>query len=149
MTFILLGFLFIYLIDNKKLRIVLCCFLPAFIILPVFFKPENTEQTAFYAAMILVCAAPLIEKAAAAASCRLQYGIKHTIAPESAAGTAEQEEDVLDNKKKWHLIIAGYIIFILFAVFSCIAIFRLNSKINSMYEITQDLKDQIQTTQEK
>ena len=135
MTFILLGFLFLYMLNNKKIRIVLCCFLPALLVLPAFFKTDSMEMTAFYAGLILICASPLAEKL-----------ISKIKLPEHNAGSAVQgtEDDILDNKKKWRLIVAGYIIFILFAVFACAAIFTLNSKLNSLYKCTQNLQQQVE-----
>ena len=141
MTFILLGFLFIYLLDNKKLKTVLCCLLPVILIMPAVFKPDSAERAAFYAGMLLVCASPGLERAASYIKFPQQIRT-------SAVRQEIPEEDLLDNKKKWHMIIAGYVVFILFAVFACVSIFRLNAKINSMYEITQDLRQQVETMTE-
>lgn len=136
MTFILLGFLFLYLLNNKKIKVVFCCLLPAMVILPAFFKPDTIEEIAFFAGMMLICVSPLAEKLTSYIRLPERKYNCHTI---------ETEDDLLDNKKKWRMIIAGYVIFILFAIFACVAIFRLNAKINSMYEITQDLKQQVET----
>lgn len=138
MTFILLGFLFLYLSDNKKIKVVLCCLLPVVLILPAFFRPDSgysMEMVAFYAGMLCICFSPIMEKIFS----RVRLPERRQV-----SGTSGMEDDILDNKKKWHLIVAGYIIFVLFAIFACVAIFRLNAKINSMYEITQDLKQQIE-----
>ena len=122
-------------LNNKKIRIVLCCLLPALLVLPAFFKTDSMEMTAFYAGLILICFSPLIEKLFS--KIRLPEG-------HAAAVSGETEDDILDNKKKWRLIIAGYIIFVLFAIFACISIFTLNSKLNSLYECTQNLQQQVE-----
>ena len=50
----------------------------------------------------------------------------------------------MDNKTKWRLILAGYAVFILFALFAVISIIRLNAKINTLYGFTQDLDQRIE-----
>ena len=54
----------------------------------------------------------------------------------------------MDNKTKWRMIIAGYVIFILFALFTIVAVIRLNSKINTLYGFTQDLDQRIEDVSE-
>ncbi len=46
---------------------------------------------------------------------------------------AGAEEDLLDNKKKWRLLITGYVIFAIYLLVSIGAIFTLNRKINTLY----------------
>ena len=58
----------------------------------------------------------------------------------------EEEDDILDNKKKWKLIIAGYIIFALVSVFSLISVFTLNNKINTLYKSVQELESRVVST---
>ncbi len=62
----------------------------------------------------------------------------------NVAAEENAEDDIVDNKTKWRLIIAGYAVFILFAVFSIISIIRLNAKINTLYGFTQDLEQRIE-----
>ncbi len=56
----------------------------------------------------------------------------------------ETGEDLLDNKKKWRILIVGYCIFVLFMVFAAISIFTLNQKINNLSDITGELKVTVQ-----
>ncbi len=57
-----------------------------------------------------------------------------------------EEDDILDNKKKWKLIIAGYIIFAIVSVFSLISVFTLNHKINTLYKSVQELESRVVST---
>ncbi|MCR5526101.1 MAG: hypothetical protein K6F39_01795 [Lachnospiraceae bacterium] len=57
------------------------------------------------------------------------------------------EDDILNNKTKWRMIVIGYVIFILFAVFSIVSIFTLNSKINTLYGSVQNLEETVQEMQ--
>lgn len=52
----------------------------------------------------------------------------------------EEEDEILNNKTKWRIILAGYIVFALIAVFSIISIFTLNHKINTLYNSVQELE---------
>ena len=51
----------------------------------------------------------------------------------------------MDNRQKWRLIIAGYVIFILFAVAMIVSIVKLNAKINTIYGFSQDLDKRIES----
>ena len=53
-----------------------------------------------------------------------------------------EEDDILDNKTKWKVLIAGYIVFALVAVFSLLSIFTLNKKINTLYNSVQRLESE-------
>ena len=53
------------------------------------------------------------------------------------------EEDLLDNKKKWRIIVAGYVFFIVVAIFSFVALFTLNRKINTLYGSIQYMEERI------
>ncbi len=131
MTLILLACLGLYLLDNRKIKIALTCLLPAFVILPAFFRVERLQGFSFYAGMILICAAPVLEK--------ILEGISVPEKNRETVPAAETgEEDILDNRKKWRMLIAGYILFALFAVFAVVSIIRLNSKINSIYDFSRN-----------
>ncbi len=54
-----------------------------------------------------------------------------------------EEDDILDNKLKWKVLVAGYIVFALVAVFSVISVFTLNNKINTLYHSVQELESEI------
>lgn len=54
----------------------------------------------------------------------------------------EEEDGIVDNKTKWRVLIAGYILFALIAVFSLLSIFTLNNKINSLYTSVQRLESE-------
>ena len=54
-----------------------------------------------------------------------------------------EEEDELTAKGRWKLIIAGYVILILFAVFSTVSIFTLNQKINTLYGSVRSLEETV------
>ena len=66
----------------------------------------------------------------------------HTV---EAAGT---EEDLLDNRKKWKILITGYIIFAIYAVVSIGAIFTLNRKINTLYGSITSMEKSMQEMQD-
>ena len=55
----------------------------------------------------------------------------------------EEEDEILDNKTKWRVLIAGYILFALIAVFSLLSIFTLNKKINTLYTSVQRLESEV------
>lgn len=54
-----------------------------------------------------------------------------------------EEEDDLTAKGKWRIIIAGYLILILFAVFASISIYTLNQKINTLYGSVRSLEETV------
>ncbi len=53
----------------------------------------------------------------------------------------DEEEDILDNKTKWKIIIIGYFIFAMVTVFSVASVITLNDKINTLYESVQRLEE--------
>ena len=55
----------------------------------------------------------------------------------------EEEDGIVDNKTKWRVLIAGYILFALIAVFSLLSIFTLNQKINTLYTSVQRLESEV------
>ena len=57
------------------------------------------------------------------------------------------EDDILNNKTKWRMIVIGYVVFILFAIFAVVSIFTLNSKINTLYGSVQNLEETVQEMQ--
>ena len=63
--------------------------------------------------------------------------------------TAElEEDDDLTGKGKWRLIIVGYLIFILFAVFAAVSIYTLNQKINTLYGSVKNLEETVEELQQ-
>ncbi len=54
-----------------------------------------------------------------------------------------EEDDILDNRTKWKVLVAGYIVFALIAVFSVVSVFTLNSKINTLYHSVQELESTV------
>ena len=65
----------------------------------------------------------------------------------SSQNISYEEDDILNNKSKWRLIVASYVIFVLFAVFSFVSIFTLNKKINTLYGSIQNLEETVQEMQ--
>ena len=53
---------------------------------------------------------------------------------------AGEDDDILNNKTKWKLIVAGYIFFALVSIFSVVSVFTLNNKINTLYKSVQELE---------
>ena len=64
-------------------------------------------------------------------------------------GATGTEEDLLDNRKKWKILITGYIIFAIYAVVSIGAIFTLNRKINTLYGSITSMEKSMQEMQDK
>ena len=58
---------------------------------------------------------------------------------------ASAEEDILDNKTKWRMIVTGYVIFALVTLFLIISVFTLNRKINTLYGSIQDMENRVNT----
>lgn len=56
-----------------------------------------------------------------------------------------EEDDILNNKNRWRIIVAGYIVFILVTVFLIISMITLNNKINTLYRSVQDMEYRINT----
>ena len=59
------------------------------------------------------------------------------------------EEDILDNKSKWRMLIIGYCIFILFMIFAAISIVTLNTKLNNLSAATGDIVDRLTVLENK
>lgn len=66
---------------------------------------------------------------------------------DTSSNRDNEEDDILSNKTKWRLIISGYVIFILFAIFAMVSIFTLNKKINTLYGSIQNLEETVQEMQ--
>ena len=140
MTFLLAGLLVLYLSDKKAFRITEVCLLPAFLILPAFFKLKTTEGLCFYAGLIIIGAAPLIEFLCGKLAPQLSRMKKAA----TDGGTAE---DIVDNKKKWMLIKTGFAAALILALILFAAVLTLNSKINSMYRFTTEQQNTIEEQQ--
>ena len=125
MTLALLGLLALFLMDRKETRILLCCLLPAFLALPAFFKTGGLQDAAFLSGAVLLCASPVLEWAS---------GRIGTVCPKEG----EEDIDILSQKGKWRLILAGYAVIILFMIFAIFSILRLNSKLNSLHDFSQN-----------
>lgn len=134
----MLGGFALFLINKKWSRIALVCLVPVCGVLAYFTAGERINMLAACIGMAIIAAAPLIEKICGAVLARLNAN------EDSAEECGQTEDDILDNKTKWRLIIAGYAVFILFAIVSMISIIRLNAKINTLYGFTQDLDQRIE-----
>ena len=155
LTFVLIAVFLLYLLDNRKLKLVLLCLLPAFIILPAFFRMKTLGGWAFYTGLMLIGLSPVLEGLFSKLESKLlilrRKGI-HDRGPEKkdvmiAEGSEGPEEDILDNKKKWRLIVSGYVIFIVFALLSTGAFFTLNMKINNIYEFSNSQQEILEQQQ--
>ena len=144
MTYVLIAAFILFLVDNRKIKIILLCFLPAFMILPAFFRMRSLSGWAFYTGLILIGLSPVIEIISDRINIRKPEFVKNEIIKEPQ----ETGEDILDNKKKWRIIVSGYVIFILFALLSMAAMFRLNVKINNIYEFSNSQQEKIEQQQE-
>ena len=140
MTLLLAGLLVLYLFDKKAVRIIEVCLLPAFVILPAFFKLKTTEGLCFYAGLIIIGAAPLIELAFRKLAPHFSF-VKKPAQQEAAA------EDIVDNKKKWMLIKTGFAAALILVLILFAAVLTLNSKINSMYRFTTEQQNTIEEQQ--
>ena len=54
-----------------------------------------------------------------------------------------EEDDILNNKTKWRIILTGYIIFGIITIFSLISVFTLNNKINTLYHSVQSMEEKL------
>ncbi len=135
------GGLALFLINKKWTRVVLVCLTPVCIILAYLGGGSTLAISAVLIGMLAVAGAPLIEGAVNWLDSRIDVF--------EDDGTGTLEDDILDNKKKWRLIVAGYVIFILFAIISIASIIRLNAKINTLYGFTQDLEQRIEEVGDK
>lgn len=59
-----------------------------------------------------------------------------------------EEDDILDNKTKWRMILIGYIVFGVVAVFSLISVFTLNNKINTLYNSIQTMEEKLNSMEQ-
>ncbi len=142
MTLLLAGLLVLYLFDKKAVRIIEVCLLPAFVILPAFFKLKTTEGLCFYAGLIIIGAAPLIELVCRKLEPHFSF-VKKTAQQETGAAA----EDIVDNKKKWMLIKTGFAAALILVLILFAAVLTLNSKINSMYRFTTEQQNTIEEQQ--
>ncbi|MCR5627475.1 MAG: hypothetical protein K6F99_09155 [Lachnospiraceae bacterium] len=99
-------------------------------------------------ALILVLTASVHEKGTAILIARVRTWIdknKASLTKDAMKVTevTGQEEDILDNKKKWRIIIAMFCVMIILMIFSVISIFTLNKKINSLSVTTVELQKQV------
>ena len=143
MTFVLIAAFILFLTDNKKVKTAFMCLLPAFVLLPAFLRMSSISARACFAGLIIIGASPHLEKVLGLIKLKKPDFLTKPASDEGAAGA----EDILDNKKKWRLIVAGYVIFILFAAFSVMAMFRLNTKINNIYEFSNSQQETIDEQQ--
>ena len=131
---LMLGGLGLFIVNWKWTRIALACLIPVVILVSYFGGADVMSICASAVGVAVLAAAPVLEALAA------------RLLPEDDEVPADgsTEDDILDNKKKWRIIVAGYVFFILFALFSVAAIIRLNAKINTIYGFTQDLDKRIE-----
>ena len=140
MACLMLPALALFLIDRKWSRVILLAVGAAALtacMISVISGVLNGEMpglsaVAFYAGMILIGASPIVRRDAA-----------ENTGCEDISGSTE--DDIVNNKQKWRLIIAGYVIFILFAVAMIVSIVKLNAKINTIYGFSQDLDKRIES----
>ena len=134
---IMLGGFTLFLINKKWSRAALVCLVPVCFIAAYFTAGERINMYAACTGITMIAASPLIERIFLAAKERLT-------ARDNVDETVPAEDDIVDNKTKWRLIVAGYAVFILFAVFAVVSIIRLNAKINTLYGFTQELEQRIE-----
>ncbi len=64
--------------------------------------------------------------------------------PGTGAGQEVFEgDDILDNKTKWRIIVAGFVLLALVAVFSLISVYTLNKKINTLYDSVRNMEEDV------
>jgi peptidoglycan/LPS O-acetylase OafA/YrhL len=137
MAYLMLPALALFLIDRKWSRVILLvagaaaltsCMIS--VISGVLSgQMPGLSEAAFYAGMILIGASPLVRSMDKADEKVCDAG----------------EDDIVNNRQKWRLIIAGYVIFLLFAVAMIVSIVKLNAKINTIYGFSQDLDKRIES----
>ena len=132
----MLGGFTLFLINKRWSRIALVCLVPVCAAAAYFTAEDSLNMHAACAGITIIAASPVFEYLAGRIAERFFTG------REKPCDTAE--DDILDNKTKWRLILAGYAVFILFAIFAVISIVRLNAKINTLYGFTQDLDQRIE-----
>lgn len=133
---IMLGGFALFLINKKWSKIALACLVPVCAAAAYFTSGDRMNMYAAFLGMLIIAASPLLE--------RIVGAICRTLRKEDGGSEQKAEDDILDNKTKWRLILAGYAVFILFALFAVISIIRLNAKINTLYGFTQDLDQRIE-----
>ncbi len=146
MTLILLSALGLFLWNPKKITRFFPFALPLIVLWAVFFPAKESGGTAFLAGMILLCLSPLLEKFWEKTEPKLRSFVKERSgrgqeAVLTEAGPAEEsyeEEDILNRKEIRRLIWAGFIVLFLLSAVSIFSVFRLNTKINSLYEFSHD-----------
>ncbi|MCR5651521.1 MAG: hypothetical protein K6F86_10105 [Lachnospiraceae bacterium] len=146
MTPVLAALLCLYLYDKKAVRIAQLCLLPAFIILPAFFRLKTTEGIFFYAGLIMIGAAPLIE-ILYKRCLEVLAGMKEKRQREDSDKVTQIPEDIVDNKKKWGLIKAGFAASFVLVLILVAAVLTLNSKVNNMYRFTTTQQERIDDQQ--
>ncbi len=155
MALLMIPALVLFLIDKKWAKVALICIAvcaaAAFAALSVMNgtagRTMSISDTAFFAGMILIGISPVVERIA------LHTGLLSGAADDGsahgkdsrAAGLADEEDDIVNNRQKWRLIIAGYVILILFSIVMLISVIRLNAKINTLYGFSQDLDKRIES----
>lgn len=71
------------------------------------------------------------------------------VRPEEGEDGADREgEDLLDNKKKWRILMAGYAVFALILLVLLFSVFTLNRKINSLYGSLRHLEETVYSSPE-
>ena len=150
MVYLMLPALALFLINKKWAKAILLCIAVAAaagLIIAGVGGASGTVLTltdaAFYIGLLIAGLSPVAEYAAA-----YLYGRGEAAAGDdhSDRGIRDAgEDDIVDNKQKWRLIIAGYVIFILFAIVMIVSVIKLNAKINTLYGFSQDLDKRIES----
>ncbi len=141
MSLILLSALGLALWNPKKITRFFPFALPVFVLWPFFFPVKGSGGAAFLAGMILLCLSPLLEKLWEKTGPKLQTFVKERFRRGQEAGLSEEvydEEDILNRKDIRRLLWAGFIVLFLLSAVSIFSVFRLNAKINSLYEFSHD-----------
>ncbi len=146
MTLILLSALGLFLWNPKKITRFFPFALPVFVLWAVFFPVKGSSGTAFFTGMILLCLSPLLEKLWGKTKPMLQSFVRErfgrgqeaALSEDSLAEEPYEEEDILNRKDVRRLIWAGFIVLFLLNAVSIFSVFRINAKINSLYEFSHD-----------
>ena len=132
----MLGGFVLFLINKKWSRAALVCLVPVCALAAYFTADDRLGMIAACTGITIIAASPLIEHLA---------GLAHSRLSGSRTGERISEDDILDNKTKWKLIITGYVIFALVSLFLIISVFTLNRKINTLYGSLQDMENRVNT----
>jgi len=116
--------------------------LPLTAIWAVIHGVQGVSEAAFTAGMILMGLWPLAAPRLAPVFGGIISGMSRRDEQDGRAD--DPEDDILNNRTKWRLIVAGYVFFIIFAIFSVVAILRLNAKVNTLYEHSKDMDQRIE-----